>query len=71
MDIRMSIEEDFRKFVDDPANIENGVVNWDFVEADLMIEYSVDNIIEQMGSLSEFYDLFNSLVSHWKHHNDS
>jgi len=62
MSIRNSIAEEFRRAVNDPANIENGVVNWDFVEADIMIEFTVDTIIENMGSLSEFFDYFEELV---------
>ena len=62
MNIRNSIAEEFRRAVNDPANIENGVVNWDFVEADVMIEFTVDTIIENMGSLSEFFDYFEELV---------
>ena len=62
MSIRNSIAEEFRRAVNDPANIENGVVNWDFVEADVIIEFTVDTIIENMGSLSEFFDYFEELV---------
>ena len=62
MSIRNSIAEEFRRAVNDPANIENGVVNWDYVEADVMIEFTVDTIIENMGSLSEFFDYFEELV---------
>ena len=62
MSIRNSIAEEFRRAVNDPANIENGVVNWDFVEADVMIEFTVDTIIENMGSMSEFFDYFEELV---------
>ena len=62
MNIRNAIAEEFRRAVNDPANIENGVVNWDFVEADVMIEFTVDTIIENMGSLSEFFDYFEELV---------
>ena len=62
MSIRNAIAEEFRRAVNDPANIENGVVNWDYVEADVMIEFTVDTIIENMGSLSEFFDYFEELV---------
>ena len=62
MSIRNSIAEEFRRAVNDPANIENGVVNWDFVEADVMIEFTVDTIIENMGSLSEFFDYLGELI---------
>ena len=62
MNIRNYIAEEFRRAVNDPANIENGVVNWDFVEADLMIEFTTNTIIEQMGSLEEFFAYFDELV---------
>ena len=62
MNIRNAIAEEFRRAVNDPANIENDVVNWDFVEADVMIEFTVDTIIENMGSLSEFFDYFEALI---------
>jgi hypothetical protein len=62
MSIRNAIAEEFRRAVNDPANIENGVVNWDYVEADVMIEFTVDTIIENMGSLSEFFDYFEVLI---------
>mgnify|MGYP003982994081 CR=1 FL=1 len=62
MNIRNAIAEEFRRAVNDPANIENDVVNWDYVEADVMIEFTVDTIIENMGSLSEFFDYFEELV---------
>lgn len=62
MSIRAAIAEEFRRAVNDPANIENGVVNWDFVEADIMIEFTIDSVIENMGSLEEFFAYFNELV---------
>ena len=62
MSIRNAIAEEFRRAVNDPANIENDVVNWDYVEADVMIEFTVDTIIENMGSLSEFFDYFEVLI---------
>ena len=62
MSIRNAIAEEFRRAVDDPANIEDGVINWDYVEADVMIEFTVDTIIENMGSLSEFFDYFEVLI---------
>ena len=62
MSIRAAIAEEFRRAVNDPANIENGVVNWDFVEADIMIEFTIDSVIENMGSLGEFVACFNELV---------
>ena len=62
MNIRNSIAEEFRRAVNDSSNIENGVVNWDFVEADIMIEFTVDTIVENMGSLSEFFDYLGELI---------
>ena len=62
MNIRNAIAEEFRRAVNDPANIENGEINWDYVEADVMIEFTVDTIIENMGSLSEFFDYFEELI---------
>ena len=62
MSIRNAIAEEFRRAVDDPANIEDGVINWDYVEADVMIEFTVDTIIENMGSLEEFFKYFEVLI---------
>ena len=62
MNIRNDIANEFRRAVNDPANIVNGSPNWDFVEADIMIEFTVDTIIENMGSLDEFFAYFNELV---------
>ena len=62
MNIKNQIAEEFRRAVNDSANIENGVVNWDFVEADIMIEFTVDTIVENMGSLSEFFDYLGELI---------
>ena len=56
------IAELFRFYVDHPHNIVDGDVNWDYVEADIMMELGVDRIIEEMGSLEEFYPYFNDLV---------
>ena len=62
MNIRNDIANEFRRAVVDPENIVYGEPNWDFVEADVMIKFGVDTIIEQMGSLEEFYSYFNKLV---------
>ena len=61
MSIRSNIAELFRAAIVEPTNITNGEINWDFVEADVMIEIGVDNIIEQMG-FEAFYSYFNQLV---------
>ena len=62
MSFRNAIAEEFRRAVNDEGNIENGVINWDFVEADVMIEFTVDTVIENMGSLEEFFAYFESLI---------
>ena len=62
MNIRAKIADVFRAAVADPTNILKGELNWDFVEADVVIEIGIDNIIEQMGSLEAFYPYFNQLV---------
>ena len=61
MNIRAKIADLFRAAVVEPTNITNGEINWDFVEADVMIEIGIDNIIEQMGFYA-FYSYFNQLV---------
>ncbi len=62
MNIRNEIANEFRRAVNDPQNIVNGVPDWDFVEADIMIEFTVDSVIENMGSLEEFFAYFEELV---------
>jgi hypothetical protein len=62
MGFRNAIAEEFRRAVNDPANLENGSPNWDFVEADIMIEFTAETVIENMGSLNEFFDYFEELV---------
>ena len=56
------IAELFRHYVDHPHNIVDGEVNWDYVEADICMDLGVDRIIEEMGSLEEFYPYFTELV---------
>lgn len=62
MSIRNEIKELFTHFSQNDNNVIDGKIDWDFVEADIMIELGVDRIIEEMGSLEAFYPLFNSLV---------
>lgn len=62
MSIRNEIKELFTHFSQNDNNVVNGKIDWDFVEADIMIELGIDRIIEEMGSLEAFYPLFNSLV---------
>jgi len=60
--IRAEIAELFRHYVDHPDNIVDGEVNWNYVEADIMMRLGVDRIIEEMGSLEAFYPYFTELV---------
>lgn len=62
MSIRNEIKELFTHFSQNDNNVVNGKIDWDFVEADIMIELGIDRIIEEMGSLEAFYPFFNSLV---------
>ena len=62
MSIRNEIKELFTHFSQNDNNVVNGKIDWDFVEADIMIELGVDRIIEEMGSLEAFYPFFNDLV---------
>ena len=62
MNIRNQIAELFRAGVASPENMLNGVVDYDFVCADILIEMSIDILIEELGSLEEFYKIFDSLV---------
>ena len=62
MSIRNEIKELFTHFSQNDNNVVNGKIDWDFVEADIMIELGIDRIIEEMGSLEAFYPLFDSLV---------
>ena len=59
--IAAQIAELFRCYVDHPHNIVDGEVNWDFVEADIMMDLGVDRVIEEMG-MSAFYSYFTKLV---------
>ena len=62
MSFRNAIAEEFRRAVHDPLNIVDGQPSWDFVEADVMIEFTVDTVIENMGSLEEFFKYFETLI---------
>ena len=62
MNIENQIAELFRAGVANPDNKPTGVVDYDFVCADIMIEMSIDILIEEMGSLEAFYKVFDSLV---------
>jgi hypothetical protein len=56
------VANEFRRAVNDPQNIVNGKPDWDFVESDVMIEFSVETVKENMGSLNAFFDYFEELV---------
>ena len=62
MNIKNQIAELFRAGVANPDNMPTGVVDYDFVCADIMIEMSIDILIEELGSLEEYYKIFDSLV---------
>jgi len=59
--IRAEIAELFRHYSDHPDNIVDGEVNWNYVEADVMMRLGIDRIIEEMG-LVAFYPYFTELV---------
>jgi hypothetical protein len=56
------IAEQFRKAVASPGNILNGKVDYDFVCADILIDLTIPRLIEEMGSLEEFYKVFDAMV---------
>ena len=60
--IRNQIVTVFKHFADHPENQKNGSPDWSFVEADVMMLFGVDRLIEELGSLEQFYVLFNDLV---------
>ena len=62
MSIRSEIAELFRVASAAPENNRCGLTDWDFVDADIMMDLGVDRIIEGMVSLEEFYPYFNGLV---------
>ena len=62
MNIRNEMAEEFRRAVNDPENMKNGKVNWDFVEADVFIEVVRDGAYDNLGSIEEFFDTFKELV---------
>lgn len=62
MSIRKEIKELFNEYHQHAGNIVRGQIDWDFVEADIMMDLGVDRIVEEMGSLEQFYVLFNSLI---------
>ena len=72
MNIRDDIDREFRRAVVDPQNIVKGDHNWDnsphwdFVEADVLISVGLDRIIEEMGSLDEYYFYFFEIVARYR-----
>ena len=63
MKIFNDIANEFRRAIVDRTNLlADGSVNWDFVEADVLISVGIDNVLEEMGSITEFYSYFNELV---------
>lgn len=62
MNIRNEIAEKFRAARVSPENSPTGVVDWDFVCADILIALTIPRLIEELGSLEAFYTIFDSLV---------
>jgi hypothetical protein len=56
MNFRNAVAEEFRRAVNDPLNIVDGAPDFNLVEADLMCEFTQDSVIENMGSLEEFFE---------------
>ena len=61
MNIRNEIAEHFRKAIADPDNSPKGTVDYDFVCADLLIDLTIPRLIEELGSLEEFYKIFDTM----------
>ena len=62
MNVRNEMAEEFRRAVNDPENMRNGEVNWNFVEADVFISVVRDGSYDNLGSIQEFFDTFEELV---------
>lgn len=60
--IREEIVAKFDEVHNMVGNIVDGHIEWSFVEADLMMHFGVDRLIEELGSLEQFYVIFNELV---------
>ncbi len=63
MSIRKEIKELFTHLSQNDANIVDGEIDWDFVDTDIKNHLGVDRIIEEMGSIGEYFLLFDSLVT--------
>ena len=54
MNFRNAVAEEFRRAVNDPLNIVDGEPCFLFVEADMMIEFTKESVIDNMGSTDEW-----------------
>ena len=60
--IREEIKAKFDEVHNQCGNIVDGHIEWSYVEADIMMHFGVDRLIEELGSLEQFYVIFNELV---------
>ena len=60
--IRNEIIAKFDEVHNQCGNIVDGHIEWSFVEADIMMHFGVDRLTEELGSLEQFYVIFNELV---------
>ena len=60
--IREEIVAKFDEVHNMVGNIVDGHIEWSFVEADIVMHFGVDRLIEELGSLEQFYVIFNELV---------
>lgn len=60
--IREEIKAVFDEVHNRCGNIVDGHIEWSYVEADIMMHFGVDRLIEELGSLEQFYVIFNDLV---------
>ena len=61
MSIRDEIKTLFDRALHDDRNIVNGKIDWDFVDADVMMTLGVDRVVEELG-FGDYAKLFTSLV---------
>ena len=62
MNIRNEIAEEFRAAIVRSENSPKGTVDYDFVCADILITLTIPRLIEELGSLEEFYTIFDDMV---------
>ena len=62
MNIKNEIAELFRAAVVSPENMPTGVIDYDFVCADVMISLTIDRLVEELGSLEAYYTIFDDMV---------